>query len=184
MIGPHPRRCGWTRLYPLLSQGCGCPRWAPFGTESPVCPGGGVTIRGQHRGLLSSASHLPLPSSETDCGHHSTLGLGGVRRAGAQHGAQSAQPLRWGWASGSRMVWTPVLSATSRLRKSHAVSEAAMCRHTMEKNWNFLGENVQLSFAVKTPWTSLVVQMAKNPPAVWGAWARSPVRKIPWRRKW
>lgn len=64
-----------------------------FGTESPAGLGGRVTVRGHHRGLLSSASHLPLPSSETDCGHHPTLGLGGVRRAGAKHGAQSAQPL-------------------------------------------------------------------------------------------
>ena len=45
--------------------------------------------------------------------------------------------------------------------------------HNGKKNRNFLGENVQLSFADNTPWASLVVQMVKNLPAMWETWVRS-----------
>ena len=73
-------------------------------------------------------------------------------------------------------MWTPVLCNITAEKLPHGFRGCNVQTHHGKKNRNFLGENVQLSFADKTPWASLVAQMVKNPPAVQEAWVRSSVK--------
>ena len=137
------------------------------------CVPGGQSPSGPAQGLLSSASHLLLPSSESDV----------------------ATTPRWVWEeSGGQVPNTePGVHSPSDgggVEVTHRVDPGALCNITAEKvphsfrgcngqthngkkNRNFFGENVQLSFADNTPWASLVVQMVKNLPAMWETWVRS-----------
>ena len=69
-------------------------------------------------------------------------------------------------------MWTPVLCNITAEKLPHGFRGCNVQTHHGKKNRNFLGENVQLSFADKTPWASLVAQMVKNPPAVQEAWVQ------------
>ena len=41
-----------------------------------------------------------------------------------------------------------------------------------------------IGYPLQYSWASLVVQLVKNPPAMWETWIPSLVGKIPWKRKW
>jgi len=48
------------------------------------------------------------------------------------------------------------------------------CNYTVE----------EIGYPLQYSWASLVLQMAKNPPAIWEAGFDPWIGKIPWRRAW